>query len=167
MNTANNTLALRDIHLPTQVSWWPPAPGWWLVLGIILLFIVVAVLLYRRYQVRKLYQAATQELQKIKQDYAQTHDDQQLVQQLSIYLRRACLTFYPRVDVAGLTGNAWLEFLDSVLENSKDPRRFGDEAARVLVSAPYQLQQQIDAEVLLSLCESWSKSLPTCKRVSP
>ncbi|MBS1202779.1 MAG: hypothetical protein H6R22_1288, partial [Chromatiaceae bacterium] len=27
---------LRDWHLPDPVSWWPPAPGWWLVAGLAL-----------------------------------------------------------------------------------------------------------------------------------
>ena len=37
MNPAASNLQLRDIHLPDAVSWWPPAPGWWLLLGGLLL----------------------------------------------------------------------------------------------------------------------------------
>ncbi|HVS24646.1 MAG TPA: DUF4381 family protein, partial [Gammaproteobacteria bacterium] len=31
MNQTDFTqLPLRDIHLPGLISWWPPAPGWWI-----------------------------------------------------------------------------------------------------------------------------------------
>jgi len=25
---------LRPLHLPDQIGWWPPAPGWWLLAGV-------------------------------------------------------------------------------------------------------------------------------------
>ncbi len=50
MNGATpTTLELRDIHLPEAISWWPPAPGWWFLLGSIV-FIVIAVFLFKHYQ---------------------------------------------------------------------------------------------------------------------
>ena len=35
------TLNLRDIHLPEAIFWWPLAPGWWILAGATLLFIIV------------------------------------------------------------------------------------------------------------------------------
>ena len=32
-----NQPELRDIHLPEASLWWPPAPGWWISLALILL----------------------------------------------------------------------------------------------------------------------------------
>ena len=28
------TLVLRDVHVPASPSFWPPAPGWWVVFAI-------------------------------------------------------------------------------------------------------------------------------------
>ena len=35
-------LPLRDVHEGVAPAWWPPAPGWWLLLGAIM---IVATLL--------------------------------------------------------------------------------------------------------------------------
>ncbi len=48
MNSANDPLAqLRDIHLPDPISWWPPAPGWW-----VLAVVVLALLFFMTRKVR-------------------------------------------------------------------------------------------------------------------
>jgi ABC-type nickel/cobalt efflux system permease component RcnA len=41
---------LRDIHLPPEPSWWPPAPGWWLLAALLLLALLAAIWLWRRYR---------------------------------------------------------------------------------------------------------------------
>ena len=39
---ANPLDQLRDIHLPEPISWWPLAPGWWLLIIIALALMVWA-----------------------------------------------------------------------------------------------------------------------------
>lgn len=41
---------LRDIHLPSDPSWWPPAPGWWLLAGLLLLVVFCCVWIWRRHR---------------------------------------------------------------------------------------------------------------------
>ena len=44
-------LPLRDLHLPDPVGWWPPAPGWWLLLATLaMLLIWLAVVLRSRHR---------------------------------------------------------------------------------------------------------------------
>ncbi len=42
--------SLRDIHLPAEPSWWPPAPGWWLLAVLVLVVAVVAIRAWRRHR---------------------------------------------------------------------------------------------------------------------
>lgn len=156
MNPNSPTLDLRDIHLPDGISWWPLAPGWWIMLSIILLSLAVGIFLYRRKQRRRMHRAATHEFANIKVAYAQHGDVQQLVKALSVWLRRVCLSFYPRVDVAGLTGQAWLEFLD----NNLSTMQFSEGAGQVLISAPYQQVAKLNADELLTVCQAWLSNLP-------
>ena len=55
MNPAPDLL-LRDIHEPLAPSWWPPAPGWWLVA--LVLLAAVAWGGWRRWRRRRRHLAA-------------------------------------------------------------------------------------------------------------
>ncbi|HMM26605.1 MAG TPA: DUF4381 domain-containing protein, partial [Pseudoxanthomonas mexicana] len=37
---APDTLVLRDVHVPPAPSLWPPAPGWWLLAGVVVLMLL-------------------------------------------------------------------------------------------------------------------------------
>ncbi|WP_456380012.1 DUF4381 domain-containing protein [Thiolapillus sp.] len=144
---------LHDIHLPPAVSWWPPAPGWWLLL---LLTIVAGILLgwYLRQRSRRLdlYRSAMQELCRIRRQFAEQADFSQLAAELSRLLRRVAISLGPEEDVAGLTGEAWLCWLDSAMEG----REFTQGPGRCLVEAAYRPTGQMeDADALLSLVEAW------------
>ncbi len=93
---------LRGIVEPPPVPWWPPAPGWWVVIGVV----ACALLLFgwrawRRWRRNAYRRAARAELAR-----AST------VPQVAEILKRTALAAYPRTDVASLSGSAWLDWLE-------------------------------------------------------
>jgi hypothetical protein len=100
---------LRDIVLPLPVPYWPPAPGWWILAA--MLAALLALLLARQI-IRHHHDAYRQEaLKEIEALPAAL--DAKAAQALSAILKRTALVAFPRAEVAGLTGAAWLRFLDA------------------------------------------------------
>jgi hypothetical protein len=155
-NTA--ALDLRDIHLPEPVSWWPVAPGWWLVIAAVLLILFIIFISRKIYLSRQLKRDIVTELENIKQQFRASNNKSQLAKSLSILLRRASITFYPAADTAGLTGEHWLTYLDATGNHSRNEKTFHSETGKVLLSAPYLPENSdldFDAQALLQICESW------------
>lgn len=130
-----STLPLRDLHLPDPVGWWPPAPGWWVLLA---LAAIAAVWLTLRWLEARRRQAprrfALRRFKALCREYAKDGDGVRLSRELSALLRRTMLAYAPRADVAGLTGERWLEFLDRGL----DRPHFRDGDGRALLDWPYR-----------------------------
>ncbi|PKV14192.1 DUF4381 domain-containing protein [Xanthomonas prunicola] len=105
------SLPLRDVHLPPSPSWWPLAPGWWLVIAVIVLVLAGAWVWWwrRRQRQRRWLAAFDAELQRA------TTPAQRLAA-VSLLLRRAARRVDPQAD--RLQGDAWLQFLDG--RKSKD-----------------------------------------------
>jgi len=156
-------LPLRDIHLPDPISWWPLAPGWWLLLGLIIIG-AVSVWWWRRHKAAaQVRVAALAEWQQLMADFQQQQDVNRLVCGLSILLRRVCLSYYPRETVAGLSGEAWLQYLDQTHPlPQQNPFSEGD--GRLLLDAPYRQQIDVDVLALHALCGEWLRALPALKR---
>lgn len=151
-------LPLRDIHLSEVASWWPPAIGWWLLAIIIALFIFLGYWLYRRPRHAKLaLKSAKIKLAELKQDSGL--DGGQKLARLSILLRRVAISLSPDRTVAGLTGQAWLAYLDRPMNGSP----FSNGMGRLLIESPYQRTPPTAEETdqLFALCESWLK---TCNK---
>ena len=156
MRPVNSELPLRDIHLPDPVSWWPPAPGWWLLLALVIVLLISTPALLRKLKQKPLNKQALSTLNKIQADYAQHRNNQQLVQQLSILLRRICMSYTSREQSASLTGDAWVAQLNRLTPQNY----FSSELADLLITAPYQQNSNIDAAPLIDTCRQWINALP-------
>lgn len=106
-------LPLEDIHLPESVSFWPPAPGWFLA-ALILIACYVAYVAIKRYRASRVQQKlAMAELQQID---LQNFDAWQKINDV---LKRACLAYCSREEVAQLNGQQWRDFLLGHMSNNK------------------------------------------------
>lgn len=150
----NGQLHLRDIHAAADPSWWPPAPGWWLLAALLLAGLaVLARLAWRRYRAWRRQRRILGELDRARADFQRHGDPVRLAAELSVLLRRAALAGWPRERVAGVHGRPWLEFLDRTGGGGK----FRDGPGRVLASAPYAPRAEIQAEELCALVADWLK----------
>jgi len=142
--------ALKDIQIPDAVPWWPPAPLWWLLLA--LLVLLLSLLLYRLHLRRTLRRAALRELAKIQANSMAGCSPQRLAMDLSMLLRRVALAGSKKQQIAGLTGGAWLEFLDSRFSAGSP---FSNGAGSILIRAPYAADTEFERQKLISLCGDW------------
>jgi hypothetical protein len=143
-------IPLRDLHLPELVGWWPLAPGWWFLIA--LAAAGLAWLLYRsfiKWRRNAARRIALRELSRIQHDYQYGVDEISLAIELSELLRRTMLAYAPRNEVAGLTGEGWLRWLDQGL----DDRPFSQGSGQNLESLPYRrpaaIEDDVDVEGLI------------------
>lgn len=165
-----NNIPIRDIHLPDPVSWWPPALGWWLLLALVAVTVAGIFWLKRRRQLLKLRNTSMAELDAIYEAYENQCDAKRFARELSVLLRRVCISYFPTSDAAGLTGTAWLAFLDSLLssKHNKSGQKFSNGVGEVLVKAPYQHNlktSDIDVDALYQLSAEWIDSLGPVQRI--
>ncbi len=155
---------LRDVHLPDPISLWPLAWGWWMVLGLVVFGVIVFMWIRsyrRRTHARRL---ALLELGIVQNHYRHNQDDQWAVGRLSEIVRRLALATFPRTEVAGLVGNAWLRFLDEVGQTNQFTQGVGS----LLSVGPYQQQALVSATDLMSLVEKWIQHVsPSSRRNTP
>lgn len=157
MNTSTqNIAALREIHLPDPISWWPPAIGWWLLLALVIATAILLPILYRRLTYTPINKVINKSFQDIVARYKDDNDAFSFISQTSRFLRQIAMTYYGRDEVAQLTGDKWMALLNNL---SKSPW-FTDEVQQNLLNAPYQKIMQIDPELVISVVQNWLAGLP-------
>lgn len=144
--------ALRDIHLPKAISFWPPAPGWFVlvILGIAV-FVSLAYYLQRRWQRSKANKAALLQLAVLQQQ-RQEMPATEVAANIAILLRRVALSHYLRTDIAALQGDAWLHFLDKTGKTNTFIQH-----KHLLLKIPYKKHTKNDVTILFTLAKRWIK----------
>jgi hypothetical protein len=148
---------LRDIRLPDAISWWPPAPGWWIVAGVLLAGIAcLAALEFRRR--RSLKYKALRELDQLRRGKAFHLSTHGLASELCVLIRRVVLNRANGSRHAGTHGDAWAVCLAAA------PNGMPQDIARFIASAPYVPRDPADEplegstpsmQALVSATEKW------------
>lgn len=132
--------SLRDIVELPPVSWWPPAPGWW-----VLVATVVAACAYggwscwRAWRANAYRRAARAELQ-----FATSPG------QIAAVLKRAALIANPRVDVASMTGLQWCDWLGT---SAGIP--ISENVRKLLTTGVFREQNEGSVSVLTKFAVDW------------
>jgi hypothetical protein len=151
-----NEIPLKDIHLPDAALWWPPAPGWWLLL-IALILMVFAGRYFRYWLHHRSYRTLSlREYKAIHQSFDQAQDYKVLLAEVSSLLRRTAISYQGRQSTASLTGADWITQLNQL---SGEPC-FTAEQQELLISGQYRRELQYDVDALFASCERWIKALP-------
>lgn len=159
---------LADIHLPDPVGFWPLAPGWWILLVIVL---VTAFFLGRRFVAQwkinrgKMY--ALRELEKSLQQFrsaraaaSESEMDQvklNFVSEINAVLRRVALKKFPGQNPASLSGEPWITFL----RRTGDASLLDDEQARTLSQGRFAKHWDVNEDALYLMAQKWISSLYT------
>ena len=149
MNTSIELIKqLHDIHSPPFISLWPPAIGWWIIA--LLITLITAWYYYKYYFItHKIRRIALQKFKRLQQLHYKNQN--QLIIELSILIRRVALAKFPQHQVAKLNGNTWLQFLDKT-GNTKE---FTQGLGQTLSVAPYQKSPEIEIDRLMLIIEKW------------
>ena len=137
--------SLRPLHPPAPVEWWPPAPGWWVLAALLLVLLGLVWWHRRRTALRR---AALLELAQLERSEP---DDTRLAIGVNQLLRRVALACFPRRQVAALSGEAWLRFLDSEAGGTG----FCAGPGRLLATAPFAPVTRLERAALLALAQQW------------
>ena len=141
---------LKDIHLPLEAGWWPPAPGWWILS--MLVFILAAFLavriaagMRRHFRTRRITQFTADGLKAIQSRIKNENvgDLPEAVAAMFELVKRFIAVHSGRERIGGLHGDQWLGFLQSTA--SFQGAAFQSQSNVYLASLPYRSSDQLEA----------------------
>lgn len=135
-NAEHVTQALQQLHdivEPAAPAFWPPAPAWYFVGGVVLLLVMMAMVsLWRRWQANAYRRQALGELAALRDGSQSISPPHERISALASLLRRVALHGAAREQVASLSGTAWIEYLSTQSKTSPS-----ETVATLLSRGPY------------------------------
>jgi hypothetical protein len=151
---------LHEILLPDPVSWMPQTAGWSAVFGLIGVITVWRVYgRFRRFRKNRYRRIALAELEVIERKMQQPEKRRRALAEIPVLLKWTALAAFPRSEVAGLSGEKWLAFLDKTMGG----KGFTEDEGRLLPELAYAPPPRISklpdetAGRLLQLARQWIK----------
>ena len=142
---------LHDIVLPEPVSLMPQTPAWWVVLGLVAVllgwWIYAAVRRHRANRYRRLAVARLADIERPLPDSA-------ALGKLPVLVKRTALAFRPRGEVAALSGEPWLRFLDASYGGEGFTRGPGRLLPTLAYARPGEVSDE-DSRQLIQLIRRW------------
>ena len=139
-------------HAPGMIETWPPAPGWWVLALLALALVLFAASRLLRRWLDNRYPPRGHGGTDANQDrLATTRQRSTYLEALQKLMKRVALTRFPREQVAGLTGEAWVRFLDQ----STGSHDFSMAESEALIDGAYREDISIDINSIEAAAGSW------------
>lgn len=145
---------LKDIHIPAPAGGWTPTLSiGWISAASVLALLVISLLARRYYMRTRTRRYALNELEQMRTRFAEHGQQQRLLNELNMLLRRMAMINYEREKVSPLAGKHWLEFLD----RSGRTKAFSTGAGQVLTQAYEPSPEVFDENALIEVVKQWIK----------
>jgi hypothetical protein len=150
---------LNDIVLPATTGWWPLASGWYVLAGLILIFLAwLGYKAVRDWRANRYRRSALNELQMLSESIKNPANRDASLRKIPVLLKRTALSAYPRSEVAILTGKDWFQFLNSTINKPS----FTESTFNTLNQISYTTGDLSDikgeaANTLVDACSHWLK----------
>lgn len=149
---------LREITLPDPPSYRPQTLGWAILAGLALVGLAIWVAQRHRQWRRNRYRrAALQQLTELERRSQHPTTQTEALQNLAELLKRTALVAYPREQVAQLSGESWLSFLDATYSGTGFTRGDGHLLSQLPYQPPDAIAQRPAEAVagLIAVCRQW------------
>lgn len=150
-----SSLQLKDIHLPHSISMWPMTSGWYfLILLVIVLVMLSALYITHRIRLNRVKKIIWNHWLNIKSGL---NSSQMNPVEIDIFLKRIVFMLKPNSNVLSLTGMEWINFLNEI--SFKHQPVFSNLSVIYLKQTIFEASPALPSPLFIQELEHWLKSL--------